>query len=79
MKVSSPVGDFPFAISRVELTRDGITVRGLMGAWPARVEVGVSDIPQLAKAMRVPLLVGGVGVTWLVARGVRGRRETAEG
>ena len=53
MKVSSPVGDFPFAISRVELTRDGITVRGLMGAWPARVEVGVSDIPQLAKAIRV--------------------------
>ena len=44
MKVSSPVGDFPFAISRVEMTRDGITVRGLMGAWPARVEVGVSDI-----------------------------------
>ena len=72
MKVSSPVGDFPFAISRVELTRDGITVRGLMGAWPARVEVGVSDVPQLAKAMRVPLLVGGVGVTWLVVRGLRG-------
>ena len=60
MRVASPVGDFPFEVSRLAATRRGITVHGSMGAWPARVEVDLADIPGLMRVARGPLLILGL-------------------
>ena len=61
MKVASPIGDFPFEVSRLVATRRGVTVYGLMGAWPARVEVDVADLPHLVRMARRPLLLAALG------------------
>ena len=38
MRVSSPIGDFPFEARRLRVDRDGLVVEGAMGAWPATIE-----------------------------------------
>jgi hypothetical protein len=50
MKVSSPVGDFPFEPLRVTLQPRHMTLEGQVGAWPARVEFERGDLFALAKA-----------------------------
>jgi hypothetical protein len=57
MKVSSPVGDFPFEVRAVTLEGRTLIVQGSMGAWPARVEVGPDDIPRLLRLIPTPVLV----------------------
>ena len=56
MKVSSPVGDFPFEAERLEVKGGRLVVIGSMGAWPARVEVGLEDLPQLVRLVPPPVL-----------------------
>ena len=50
MKVSSPVGDFPFEPLRVTVKPRHLTLEGQVGAWPARVEFEPKDVVSLAKA-----------------------------
>jgi hypothetical protein len=63
MKVSSPVGDFPFDPKRLEISSTGLVLHGEMGAWPATVRVDLSDVPALMalipRPIQVALLVGG--------------------
>ena len=66
MIVTSPVGEFPFTLERARLRGGRLVLDGRMGAWPARVEVGPGDLPQLARLLRAPLLLGAGG---LVAAG----------
>lgn len=69
MKVTSPVGDFPYTPERLELEEGRLVVHGRMGAWPARVEVGPGDLPRLAALARVPLAVaGGIALVALARR-----------
>jgi hypothetical protein len=49
MKVSSPVGDFPFELQRVEVHDRKVVIRSRMGAWPSSVEVSPKDIWPLLK------------------------------
>jgi hypothetical protein len=49
MKVSSPVGDFPFEADEIGLERGHLVIRGSMGAWPARIEIGPEDVPRLVR------------------------------
>ena len=58
MKVSSPVGDFPFDAKRLEVTASGVVVHGEMGAWPATVRIDLSDLPALARLIPTPVRVG---------------------
>ena len=37
MKVSSPIGELPIRVAQVPVTNRGMTIEGVMGAWPARV------------------------------------------
>ena len=60
MKVSSPIGELPFEPKRMRLRRSFIEVEGLMGAWPARVEIGLGDIPSILRLLAVPLIIAGV-------------------
>jgi len=50
MKVSSPVGDFPFEPTRVTVKPRHLTLEGQVGAWPARVEFEPKDVLTLARA-----------------------------
>ena len=62
MKVSSPVGDFPFEARRLRAERGALVVEGAMGAWPATIRVSPSDAPMLLRLVPRPLLVGGAVV-----------------
>ena len=75
MKVSSPVGDFPFEARRL-LVRDGrIVLEGAMGAWPARVEMEPKDIVALARLGPWPAFaVAGIALASLVGRRQRPSR-----
>lgn len=60
MRVTSPVGDFPFALDRIAVEERRLVVYGHMGAWPSRVEVGIEDVRDLGRVARTPLLAAGV-------------------
>ena len=55
MKVSSPIGDLPFEPRSMRFSRRGIELDGVMGAWPAKVEIDGSDIPALVRVTAKPL------------------------
>lgn len=44
MKVSTPIGEYPFTLERVKLRRNKLVIHGRMGVWPADIEVGGSDV-----------------------------------
>jgi hypothetical protein len=46
MKVTSPVGEFPYTFERVRVQGTRIVAEGRMGTWPARIEAGPDDIPK---------------------------------
>lgn len=77
MKVSSPVGDFPFEADELSLEGGNLVVRGSMGAWPARVEIGPEDVPRLVRLIPAPVLaVVGVLLIGVLARMLRGGRTS---
>jgi hypothetical protein len=57
MKVSSPIGDLPFEPRALHFRRGRIEVDGVMGAWPAHVEITASDLPALARLAARPAAV----------------------
>ena len=59
MKVSSPVGEFPFEIKKVSLKDGRLTLVGHMGAWPATIRIDRSDVPALVRM--TPRLIVGLG------------------
>lgn len=73
MKVSSPIGELPFEPTGLRYTRAGIELDGVMGAWPARVQISGKDIPRLIKVALAGSAVRSAVIT------VFGRRGTARG
>lgn len=57
MKVSSPIGELPFTPKKLRLRGKAIEMEGVMGAWPARVQVTLADVPSLLRVLLVPILV----------------------
>ena len=77
MKVSSPVGDFPFEANELGIEGGNLVVRGSMGAWPARVEIGPEDVPRLVRLIPAPVLaVVGVFLLGVLARLFRRGRQS---
>jgi hypothetical protein len=69
MKVSSPVGDFPFTPTSLRYETGELVVEGAMGAWPATIRVGPGDIPGIVRLFPRPVLAGiGVFAVLLVLR-----------
>jgi hypothetical protein len=64
MKVSSPIGELPFELRKMTVRSDGIKIEGMMGAWPARVQIEPRDLPALvrlaAKPAAVTVIVAGL-------------------
>ncbi|MPY55873.1 hypothetical protein [Streptomyces spongiae] len=73
MKVSSPIGELPFEPTKLRYTRAGIELEGVMGAWPARVQISRKDIPRLIRVALGAAALRSAIVT------VFGRRRTAHG
>lgn len=73
MRVSSPVGEFPYEISAARLRGSELVLDGRMGTWPSQVALSASDLLALARTLRTPLaLTGAVGVALLAgARAAR--------
>lgn len=77
MKVSSPVGDFPFEARRLTVKEGRMVVEGAMGAWPTTIEVEPRDIVQLARLIPWPAIaIGGIALAGLMRKS---RRHTARG
>lgn len=78
MKVSSPVGEFPFEPDRLLLEGGRLKLEGHMGAWPAHVEIRPSDALRVARLAAPALLtpaLGGLIVASVLRRRSR-RRST---
>jgi hypothetical protein len=73
LKVASPVGDFPFTLERIAVEGRALVIHGRMGAWPSRIDVVPSDLPQVAKAA-APLLAPAALAVGVVALRRRRRR-----
>ena len=58
MKVSSPVGDFPFEARRLRYEDRALVIEGSMGAWPAEIRVAGEDAPMLVRLVPWPILAG---------------------
>lgn len=56
MKVSSPVGDFPFEAQRLRYEDRALVIEGSMGAWPAEIRVTSDDVPMLVRLVPRPML-----------------------
>jgi hypothetical protein len=72
MKVTSPVGEFPYTFERVRLEGAHLVAEGRMGTWPARIEVGLADIPP---AVRIGALATAAGALLATAIGRRRKRK----
>lgn len=75
MKVTSPVGDFPFTPRGLRLDGTSVVLEGAMGAWPATVRVGLRDVPELMRIIPVPVYVaaGTAAAGLLLGRTLRRR------
>ena len=67
MKVSSPIGDLPFEPQTLHLQRGGIRMEGVMGAWPATVQITAQDIPALARLVAKPAAAGALATLTIVS------------
>lgn len=67
MKVSSPIGELPFEPKKLRFRRGFVELEGVMGAWPARVEISLADAPALLRVLRVPLIVAAAAVVLIAA------------
>ncbi len=67
MKVSSPVGEFPFEPERVRLAGGRLRLEGRMGAWPAQVELGPADGIHALRLVGPSLLAPGLAVLVLAS------------
>jgi hypothetical protein len=77
MRVSSPIGDLPFEPRKLRLRDGGIEMDGVMGAWPAQVQISPADIPAILRLIAKPaaivaaILTTVVGVATLARPGRR--------
>jgi hypothetical protein len=72
MKVSSPVGEFPFEPTSLTVEKGALVLKGSMGAWPARVEMEPRDLLTFVR-LTPWAIVSGALLTFLVLsrRGTR--------
>lgn len=76
MRVSSPVGEFPYEISSARLQDAELVLDGQMGAWPSQVALSSHDLIALARAFRLPLALAGgaIAVAMIAAARTRARQ-----
>jgi hypothetical protein len=66
MKVSSPIGNLPFALESARIERGAVVFRGRMGGWPARITIERGDLVPLLTVLWPPLLALGALLVLIV-------------
>jgi len=66
MIIKSPVGRFPFTVTKVRLRTRTMRLEGRMGTWPTTVELRLAEIPALIPRLG-PALVTLVGIVVVLA------------
>jgi hypothetical protein len=66
MRVTSPVGEFPFELRSIRIRGGRLIVVGSMGAWPSTIEIVPRDLaqPALVRAL-MPVCVALTGYALL--------------
>ena len=77
MRVSSPVGEFPFEPVTVLVRGDRLRIEGRVGGWPAHVEMGADDLFRLARLAGLRTAFPVIGM--LTGRSRRRRTEQGDG
>ena len=72
MKVSSPVGDFPFEPVRLTVGSGHLTLEGQVGAWLAKVELEPRDLVSLGRVAGLRFALPAVAIL-AVMTGLRRR------
>ena len=75
MKVSSPVGEFPFQLTSLSVHGAHVRLEGAMGAWPAHVEIGPGDALSLVRLLPRPALIAGGAIAAALAVKTLSRRD----
>jgi hypothetical protein len=74
MKVSSPVGEYPYEVKSVALRRGRVVVTGSLGVWETTMEIEPADWLELGRrAARPAAALGAAGLLLLA-----GKRLTAK-
>lgn len=66
MIIKSPVGRFPFTVTKVRLRTRSMLLEGRMGTWPTTVELRLAEIPSLLPRLS-PSLIALAGVFFVLA------------
>lgn len=66
MRVSSPIGDLPFEPRSLRLRNGGIEMEGVMGAWPAQVQISLADAPAILRLIAKPAALAAAVLTAVV-------------
>jgi hypothetical protein len=76
MIIDSPVGRFPFTVTRVRIRGGRIRLEGAMGTWPTSVDVGIDELPGVVGGLLpVRTLAALTGLVTVVAVTARLRRR----
>jgi hypothetical protein len=67
MRVRSPIGDLPFAVTAIRVEQRQLVIDGELGAWRSQINVAASDIPMLARALKKPMFVAAAAGLVLIA------------
>jgi hypothetical protein len=73
MKITSPVGDYPYEVTGVSLRGGTIVVAGSLGVWETTMEIEPADWVALARRAAMPALA--LGAAGLTARTLHRRRR----
>lgn len=69
MRVRSPIGDLPFAVTAVRIEGRELVIDGELGAWRSQINMSTGDLPMLARALKKPLLAAAaIGVVAVAVR-----------
>jgi hypothetical protein len=61
MKVSSPVGQFPFTLEHMRIDERELVMAGRIGAWPSEIRLSARDIAEAARIAVFSLAAGLAG------------------
>lgn len=68
MRVSSPVGDYPYVVRRVALRRGRVVIEGSLGVWDTTMEIEPRDWLDAARRIALPAAVAAAAVVALKSR-----------
>jgi hypothetical protein len=77
MKVSSPIGDLPFEPRKLRFRDRRLEIEGVMGAWPAHVQISGSDLPAIARLLAKPAAIAAVVAAAIVSAATLGRPKSS--